>query len=158
MPPRQGNQRLAMIGQHGKQFEPVGKHQKGLVLSDAVQRHQARNLPEADGAHVTGSRVIIDGQMGRNIGLSNTAISSQLIEQRLCLLQIGGVETLGEPVVDGRYEVRRLPALVFPDQDPCQVRGGSEFEKARFLSAGYAQGIAQIFLDNSGWGTLGVQQ
>jgi hypothetical protein len=67
-------------------------------------------------------------------------------------------ETLGEPVVDGRYEVRRLPALVFPDQDPCQVRGGSEFEKARFLSAGYAQGIAQIFLDNSGWGTLGVQQ
>src|SRR5580692_12760461 len=100
----------------------------------------------------------IDGHMGRNTGLSNIAISSQLIEQRLRLLQIGGVETLGEPAVDGRYEVRRLPALVFPDQDPCQVRGGSEFEKARFLSAGYAQGIVQIFLDNSGWGTLGVQQ
>jgi hypothetical protein len=33
-------------------------HQKALVLSDAVQHHQDRNFPEADGAHVTGSRLI----------------------------------------------------------------------------------------------------
>ena len=28
--------------------------------------------------------------------------SPQLVEQRLCVLQIGGIESLGKPAVDGR--------------------------------------------------------
>src|SRR4051812_5864793 len=47
-----------MVGQHRKQIEAVGNHQEALVRSDAVQRHQDRDFPEADGAHVTGPRVI----------------------------------------------------------------------------------------------------
>src|SRR6266567_7389842 len=47
-----------MIGQHRKQIEAVGSRQEAPVLSDAVQRHQDRNFPEADGANVTRPRVI----------------------------------------------------------------------------------------------------
>ena len=46
-----------------------------------------------------------------------TAGSRQLIEQRLCFFQIGGVEALGEPAVEGREQVARLapPALLAPE-------------------------------------------
>jgi hypothetical protein len=47
-----------MIGQHRKQLEPVGNHQEALVPSDPAQRHQDRNFPEANGAHVTRPRII----------------------------------------------------------------------------------------------------
>ena len=36
--------------------------------------------------------------------LPEAATSRQLIEQRLCLFQIGGVESLGEPAIDRREE------------------------------------------------------
>jgi hypothetical protein len=55
-----------------------------------------------------------------NIGAERRLVkqrnSGQLIEERLCLLQIGGVEALGEPAVNRREEVPRVrsPALFAP--------------------------------------------
>ena len=45
-----------------------------------------------------------------------TAGSRQLIEQPLCFFQIGGVEALGEPTVDGGEQIMSLgpPALLAP--------------------------------------------
>ena len=39
-----------------------------------------------------------------------TAGSSQLVEQRLCVFQVGGVETLGKRAVDGREQGRQSEA------------------------------------------------
>src|SRR5215470_9415354 len=58
MPLRQGDQRLAVIGQHREQLKTIGNRQEALVRSDAVQRHQYRDFPEADGADVTRPRVV----------------------------------------------------------------------------------------------------
>jgi len=42
-----------------------------------------------------------------------TTGSRQFVEQHLCVLQIGGVEALGEPAVNGRQQLARFgpPAL-----------------------------------------------
>jgi hypothetical protein len=40
------------------------------------------------------------------------ADSCQLLEQRLGVLQVGGIETLGEPAVDRRQEIVRLGAHI----------------------------------------------
>ena len=36
---------------------------------------------------------------------------TKLVQQRICLLQIGGVEALGEPAVDGGKQVAGLGGL-----------------------------------------------
>src|SRR5215831_14410227 len=56
-----------------------------------------------------------------------TAGSRQLIEQPLRFFQIGGVEALGEPAVDGRKKFARLgpPALLAPP--PGEARRGPQF-------------------------------
>ena len=45
-----------------------------------------------------------------------TTRSRQLVEQRLCLFQIGGIEALGEPAVDRCEQIARFgpPALLAP--------------------------------------------
>src|SRR5207248_5571425 len=45
-----------------------------------------------------------------------TTGSRQFVEQHLCVLQIGGVEALGEPAVNGRQQLARFgpPALFGP--------------------------------------------
>ena len=43
--------------------------------------------------------------------------SCQLIEQRLCLLQVGGVEALGEPAVDRREEITGSSVIGGPGGD-----------------------------------------
>ena len=43
--------------------------------------------------------------------MSTGATLRQRVQQRLGLLEVGGVKTLGEPVVDGRQEVVGLGTL-----------------------------------------------
>jgi hypothetical protein len=33
----------------------------------------------------------------------------QIVEQRLCRLEVSGAKSLGKPAIDGRYEISRLP-------------------------------------------------
>src|SRR5262245_6554807 len=68
-----------------------------------------------------------------------SACSRQLIEQRLRLLQIGGVETLGEQAIDRRQQGTRLgpPALLAPQ--PGKARRGAQLIGLCLLPARYAQ-------------------
>ena len=52
--------------------------------------------------------------------------SRQFAEQRLRLFQIGGIEALGEPIIDGGEEVASFgpPALLAPQ--PGEARGGAQ--------------------------------
>ena len=62
--------------------------------------------------------------------------SRQLVEQMLRLFEIGGVEALGKPAVDGGEEFARLapPALLAPQ--PGEARGGAQFKAPRTLLSG----------------------
>ena len=69
-------------------------------------------------------------------------LSPQLIEQRLGLLQIGGVKALGEPAVDRRQELQasaRLPCC-------CHNRAGSVRPVAPMIGllvAGHGEGLLE---------------
>src|SRR5215469_5615666 len=71
----------------------------------------------------------------------------QLVEQPLRVFQVGGVETLGEPAVEGCEQVARLaaPTLLLPE--PREARGGAQFVAACALLAGDREGGAERVLD-----------
>ena len=77
----------------------------------------------------------------RGAVIRTTRISSsrQLVEQRLRLFQIGGVEALGEPAVDRREQFARFgpPALFAPQ--PGEARRGAQFLGFRLLPSRDAQ-------------------
>jgi hypothetical protein len=53
-------------------------------------------------------------------------LSSELIEERLSVFQVGGVEALGEPVVDlGEHRVRFIPLALLREQ-PCEACGRAQ--------------------------------
>src|ERR1700730_17603287 len=66
----------------------------------------------------------------------------QFVEQRLGLLQVGGVEAFGEPAEDGGEEGDRLlrPALL-PAQ-AGEAHRGAQFPGLRVLPAGAAAGLS----------------
>jgi len=51
--------------------------------------------------------------------------SGQLVEQRLCLFQIGGVEALGEPAVDGCEQVAGFSMAALVAAHPGEAHGGA---------------------------------
>ena len=65
--------------------------------------------------------------------------SRQLIEQHLRVLEIGGVEAFGKPVVNGREKFARLrpPALLAPE--PRKARRSAQFKRFCLLLAGNAE-------------------
>ena len=65
-----------------------------------------------------------------------TTSSSQLVEQRLGILQIGGVEALGEPAVDRRQQLARLGGLALVAPQPGEAGGGAQFPRLRLLRTG----------------------
>ena len=65
----------------------------------------------------------------------------QLGEQRPGVFQIGRIEALGEPAVEGREQVARLvsPALLGPQ--PGEARGGAQFVASRALLRAIAKAV-----------------
>ena len=57
----------------------------------------------------------------------------QLVEQRLDLFQFERIDTLGEPVVDRRRQIRRPPALAAPGPEEGEIAGGAQFERALLM-------------------------
>jgi hypothetical protein len=49
-------------------------------------------------------------------------LSLQICQQRLGLLQVGGVKALGEPAVDRREDLARFVALALLPPQPAQAR------------------------------------
>jgi hypothetical protein len=79
------------------------------------------------------------------ISITNPALY-QLGEEFCGVFQIGGVEALGEPAVDGRKKFARLgpPALLAPEAG--EARRGAQFVAPRALLSGYRQGGAERVL------------
>jgi len=72
-----------------------------------------------------------------------TAGSRQLFEQPLRFFQVGGVEALGEPAVDGREEVAGLGAAALVAAKPSEAHGGAQFPELSLLFLGDAQRLAE---------------
>ena len=70
-----------------------------------------------------------------------TADSFQIVEQGPCFLQVGGVEALGEPAVEGCQQVARLAPAALLAPQPGEARRGAQFVAACALLAGYRQAV-----------------
>ena len=66
-------------------------------------------------------------------------LRTQLVEQRLCVFEVGGVEAFGEPAVDRREQVERFGAATPVAAEPGEARGGAQFPEFGLLLSGNAQ-------------------
>ena len=70
----------------------------------------------------------------------------EFVQQPLRFFQVGGVEALGKPAVEGREQVARLgPAALLAPQ-PGEACGGAQFVAPRALLAGDREGGAERLL------------
>src|ERR1700730_14845717 len=60
---------------------------------------------------------------------------TQVIEQRLCVLQVGGVEAFGEPAVDVGEHSARLIAITLLAEQPCEADSRARFQRFPTLAA-----------------------
>src|SRR5262245_46350478 len=82
--------------------------------------------------------------------LSVPELSCQLFQQRLRLLEIGGVKPLGEPTVDWRQQRVGLGALALLLPQAAQTRGGAQLPRFGLLATGHIEGVTKV---NSGGAT-----
>jgi hypothetical protein len=59
--------------------------------------------------------------------------SHPLGEKRVGILQIGGIEPLGEPAANGRQEIARFSASSLLPLQSREAHRGAQFERFRFL-------------------------
>jgi hypothetical protein len=76
--------------------------------------------------------------------------SPQLGQQRLCLYQVGGVETFGELGVDRREKVAGFGVAALVAAEPGEVRGGAQFPELGPLPLGDSQSYAIEFFGGVG--------
>ena len=74
-------------------------------------------------------------------GVVPTALFLQLFEQRLGLLEIGGVKALGKPPVDGCQELVGLNALALLLPQATEAHGGPQLQGLGVLVAGHVEGV-----------------
>jgi hypothetical protein len=77
------------------------------------------------------------GHVGRDM---TAKLSAQFLQQRLGLLQVGGVKALGEPAIDRRQQLVGFAtfALLLPESG--QAHGGAQLQRLRLLATGDIQG------------------
>jgi hypothetical protein len=64
----------------------------------------------------------------------------QCVQQRLGVLEVGGVEALGEPAVDRCQQLVGFRALVLALPQARQAHGGAEFERLCLLLTSHVEG------------------
>jgi hypothetical protein len=74
----------------------------------------------------------------------------QFVEQRLGVLEVGGVEALGEPAVDRREQITGFGAAILVAAESGEAHGGAQFPELGLLLLGDAQGFAIQFLGGLG--------
>src|SRR5215831_2288167 len=70
-------------------------------------------------------------------------LSPQLFQQRLGLLQVSGVEALGEPAIDRGQQLAGLGTLALLLPEATQAHGGPQLERFGLLAAGDVQSPLQ---------------
>ena len=70
-------------------------------------------------------------------------ILCQFLQQRLGLLQVGGVKALGEPAVDWASSARASALLALLLPEATEAHGGPQLQRFRLLAVGDVQGPLQ---------------
>jgi hypothetical protein len=70
--------------------------------------------------------------------------SAELVEQPLGVLQVGGVEALGEPAVDRREEIVGPSALALIAPEATKAGRGTQFERLGLLASRDGAGTCTI--------------
>jgi hypothetical protein len=68
----------------------------------------------------------------------------QLLQQRLCLLQIARVKPFGEPLVNRGKQFARLLHLALVTREACEAQCGAEFPGFGLLLARDVEGALKI--------------
>jgi hypothetical protein len=75
--------------------------------------------------------------------VSANVSSRQRLQQRLGLLQIGGIEPLGEPAIDRGQQLVGLSPLALVLPQAAQAGGGPQLPRFGLLAAGNGQGLLE---------------
>src|SRR5216683_2714852 len=76
--------------------------------------------------------------------LSHSA--AQLVEQRLCIFEVGGVETLGEPVVYFGEHRARLVATALRCEQSCEAHNRPQLQRLCPLRVRYVERLSEATL------------
>jgi hypothetical protein len=77
-------------------------------------------------------------------------LRSELVKQRLCCFEIGGVKTLGKTVKDRREQLARLLTSTLAAPHPREVGRGAEFPRQGALPTRRVQGLPEVILRRCG--------
>ena len=72
-------------------------------------------------------------------------LSAQLLQQRLCLLQIGSIKPFGEPAIDRGKQLAGLGAFALLLPQATEAHSGPQLQRFRLLAAGDVQGALEAF-------------
>ena len=70
-------------------------------------------------------------------------LSPKFLQQRLGLLEVGGIKALGEPAVDRREQGVRCHALALLLPQPPQAHGCPQLPGLGLLAAGNDEGVVE---------------
>jgi len=80
------------------------------------------------------------------VGGRSRRLAAQFVEERFCLLEIGGIEAFGEPAIDRREKVAGFNVLVLVATEPGEAHGGTQFPELGLLFLGDTQSLPIEFL------------
>src|SRR6516164_1871061 len=75
---------------------------------------------------------------------------AELVEQRFCLFQVGGVEAFGKPAIDRCDEVAGFDGALLVAAEPGEAHSGPQFPELGLLLPGDVEGLAIQFLGGLG--------
>ena len=62
----------------------------------------------------------------------------ELVQQRLCVFEVGRIKALGEPAVDRREDIAGLGLAALVTPEPGEAHGGAQFPELGLLLLGDA--------------------
>src|SRR5262249_4988246 len=86
-------------------------------------REGARRASQLELSPTLSAKDCVSEILGVALGAQHRGSCAQLIEQRLRVLQVGGVEALGKPVVDSTQYCARLVATICVAKEACKAGG-----------------------------------
>ena len=94
------------------------------LLSAALTRCK-RELAAQPGLLYRGEarKTLIEGDAPHNPGTAGALLSAQLVEQRPCVFEVGGVEAFGEPAVDLGEHCARFGTFTLAVEQSRETQG-----------------------------------
>jgi hypothetical protein len=120
-----------MVGRLLMGFDLLSCHNQCAGVSGDCQQSMLRETLQ----HCNGA---LKACLETRQGAGNHISLRQLIEQRLCFVEIGGVEALGEPAVDRREKVAGFGVAALVAAQPGEACGGAQFPELGPLLLGDA--------------------